>query len=198
MATGELGKGDGGRAHDFGVVGDVVEDSAFRGDLDAVADFQMAGEAALARDRDVIAKLGGTGNPDLGDEQAMFADLHVVPDLDQVIDLGPLAYHGFAEGGAVDCGASADLDVIFDPDNADLRDFVMLAAVRGKTIAIGSDHDTAVDNAAVANASAVIDDHVGINDAVVANHRAGFDGDILENRHVVPDDDVLADDREMA
>src|SRR5205807_5543977 len=161
-------------------------------------DFQMAGEAALAGDGDVIAKLGRASDANLGDEQAMFADLHVVPDLDQIIDLGPLTNHSFAERGAVDCGASADLDVIFDSDNADLRDLVMLAAVRGKTIAIGPDHDTAMDNAAVADAGAVIDDDVGINDAVLANHRAGFDGDILENRHVVPDDDVLADDRERA
>src|SRR5207302_10182254 len=106
--------------------------------------------------------------------------------------------HRFAEGGAVDCGASADLDIVFDSDNADLRDLVMFAAVRSKAVTVGANDDPAMDNAAVADASAVIDDDVGINDAVVANHRAGFDRDILENRHVVPNEDVLADDRERA
>src|SRR2546423_14678445 len=80
----------------------------------------------------------------------MFADLHVVPDLDKIIDLGPLAYHGFAERGTIDRGASADLDVIFDSDNADLRDFVVLAAVRSKAVTIGADYDAAMDVAACA------------------------------------------------
>src|SRR2546423_4843160 len=128
----------------------------------------------------------------------MFADLHVVPDLDKIIDLGPLAYHGFAERGTIDRGASADLDVIFDSDNADLRDFVVLAAVGSKAVTIGADYDAAMDDAAVADPGAVVDHNVRINYAVVANHRAGFDGDILENSDVVPDDDVLTDDREMA
>ena len=56
----------------------------------------MARKPALARDGNMIAQLGRTGDTDLRDKQAMLTDFHVVPDLDQVIDLGPLAYHGLA------------------------------------------------------------------------------------------------------
>ena len=38
VTSGELGERHGGRTHDFGVVGDVVENGAFGGNLDAMAD----------------------------------------------------------------------------------------------------------------------------------------------------------------
>src|SRR5947207_1906611 len=99
----------------------------------------------------------------------MFPDLHVVPDLDQVIDLGPLAYHGFAERGAVDRRSGADLDVVLDPDNADLRDLVVLTLVRSKAIAVRANDDATVNDATITNPGAVVDDGVRIDDAVVAD-----------------------------
>src|SRR4051812_13969689 len=101
MAPGELGEGNSRRAHHFSVVGDISEDSTLGGNLDAVPNLEVAGKSTLAGNGDVIAELGRTGDADLRDEQAMFPDLHVVADLDQVIDLGPLAYHGFSESRAV-------------------------------------------------------------------------------------------------
>ena len=65
MAAGEFVEGHGGRAHDFGVVGHVCEHGAFRGDLDPVPNLEVAGETALARDKNVIAQLGGAGDADL-------------------------------------------------------------------------------------------------------------------------------------
>src|SRR5947207_10417633 len=142
----------------------------------------MAGETALAGDGDVIAELSGTRDANLRDEQTMFADFHVVPDLDQVIDLGPLTYHGLAECGAVDRSSGANLHIVFDPDDPDLRDLVMFASVRGKAVAIRTNHDAGMNDAAVADARAIVNDDVRINDAVVANHRDDLDGDLLETR----------------
>ena len=184
LAPGEFLEGHGGGAHDLGIVGHILEHSAFRGDLDAMANLEMAGESALSRDENVIAQLGGAGDADLRDEQAMLPDLHVVPDLDQIVDLGPLAYHGFAQGRPIDRGPGADLDVVLDPDDADLRDLVMLALVHGKAVAIGADDDARVNDAAPANARAIVNDDIGINDRIVAERGAGFDRDPLENRDV--------------
>ena len=141
MPPRKLGESDGGRAHHLGIVGHVVEDGAFRRDLDAIANLEMAGKAALAGDRDIIAELGGTGDAHLRNKQAMFPDLHVVPDLDQVIDLGPLADHGLAERCPINRSSGSNLDVVLDPDDADLRDLVMLALVSGEAVTIRADDD---------------------------------------------------------
>ena len=158
----------------------------------------MAGKTTLAGDRDVIAKLGGAGDPDLRNEQAMFTDLHVVPDLDEIIDLCPLAYYGFTESGTIDRSSRADLDVVFDPNNSDLRDLVMFAVVSREAVTVGADDNAAMNDAAVANPRVVVDDDIRINDAIVADRRAGFDGDALENRNVISDHDILSDNGEVA
>src|ERR1041385_5841996 len=127
----------------------------------------------------------------------MFADFHVVPDLNEIIDLGPLAYHGLPQRSAIDRGSRADFDVVFDPDNPDLRNLVMLALMGREAVTIGTNDDTTVNDAAVADAGAVVNSDIGINDAVVADDGAGFDRDALENCDVVSDDDVFADHRDM-
>src|SRR5881227_1234630 len=109
----------------------------------------MAGEPALARHGDVIAKLSRTSDADLRDEKAMLPDLHVVPDLDQIIDLGPLAYHGLAERSPIDRRAGPDLNIVFYPDNPDLRDLVMFTLVRREPVAVRADDDAAVNDAPV-------------------------------------------------
>src|SRR5436190_16561718 len=153
----------------------------------------MAGKSTLACDGNMIAHLGGTGYTDLRNEHAMFADFHVVPDLDQVVDLGPLAYYRFTQGRAIDRRPGADLNVVLDPDDSDLRNLVMLAIVHGEAVSVRADDDTGVNDAPATDAGAIVDDYAGIDDRIVAEGRSGFDRDILENRDVVPDDNILSD-----
>src|SRR5476649_737335 len=108
----------------------------------------MTGHASLAGEHDMIAELGRTGNPDLRHDQTMPADLHVMADLHEVIDLRPFADDGLSEDSAVDGGACTDLDVIFNANNADLVDLGVQTALGGETIAVGSDHGPAVEDAA--------------------------------------------------
>src|SRR2546423_691060 len=127
----------------------------------------------------------------------MLSDLHVVTDLDEVIDLCSLADDGFAEGSPIDRCSRANFDVVFDLDNPDLRDLVMSAGVSREAVTVGTDDDAAVNDAAVPDATAIVDHDIRINDAVIADDRTRFDRDVLENRDVVSDDHVLSDDREM-
>ena len=69
---------------------------------------------------------------DLGDQHAMPADLHIVADLDQIIDLAAFADHRVAQRAAVDGGAGADLDTVLDDDAAQLRNLDMARRRRGK------------------------------------------------------------------
>src|SRR5205085_119667 len=122
--------------HHFHAAGAVFEHCAFRGDLHAAADFQMSREARLSGDGDVIAELRRSRDADLRHEEAVLPDAHVVADLHEVVDLRSFADDGFAEGGAIDGGAGADLDVVLDPHDSDLRNLVMTAAVRRETVAV--------------------------------------------------------------
>ena len=58
----------------------------------------------------------------------MFPDHHVVRDLDQVVDLHALLDPGAAKARAIDRGAGADLHVVVDLHDPDLRDFLLGAA----------------------------------------------------------------------
>src|SRR4051812_19365699 len=127
----------------------------------------MAGETTLAGDGDVIAKLRRAGDADLRNKQAMFSDFHIVPDLDEVINLSPLTYHRFTKRGPIDRSSRADLDVVFNSNNSNLRDLVMFAAMSREAVTVGAEDNPAMNDAAVANPRAVVNDDIRINDAVV-------------------------------
>ncbi len=57
----------------------------------------------------------------------MTADDDVVGDLDEIVDLGPLADDRVAIGAAIDRRSGADLDVVLDDHAADLRRLEMPA-----------------------------------------------------------------------
>jgi hypothetical protein len=105
----------------------------------------------------------------------MLPNFDVVPNLHQVVDLGPLAYDRFAKRGAVDRRACSDLDIVLDPHDSNLRNFVVLALIQGEAVTIRADHDPRVEDAAPANARPIVDDHIWINDAVITDIRPDFD-----------------------
>src|SRR6516225_8215362 len=76
-----------------------------------IADLSLVLDARLARHDDVITRLAAAGDADLAAEHVMAADLVVVPDHDQVVDLGSLADPRGLEGGAVDRAIGPDLHV---------------------------------------------------------------------------------------
>src|SRR5205085_5816936 len=103
-----------------------------------------------------------------------------VADVDEVAELGARADDGGAEGGALDGAVGADLDVVFEHDVAGLRDFVVDAAAGGIAEAVNPDRRAGVDGDAVAQDAAVINDRVGVKDAIApdfnlrADERAGI------------------------
>ena len=65
LSPGKFIEGHRRRAHDLRIVGHIFEHGTLRRNLNAVADLEMAGESALARDENVIAQLGGAGDANL-------------------------------------------------------------------------------------------------------------------------------------
>ena len=124
----------------------------------------------------------------------MFADLHVVADLHQVVELDPPADDGRIRLGAVDAGVGPDLHVVFDDHVAQLRNFVVSPLrVRSEAETVGPDDcagmedataadaaafvnfDPRVEDGAFADANSVADVNLGIELAAVADFRSGFD-----------------------
>ena len=84
----------------------------------------MTDHTSLGSDNDFVADAGTARNSALTDEHAVFAELHVVRYLYQVIDLRASAYPRDAKGGSIDCRVCADLAIGLNMHDADLRYFV--------------------------------------------------------------------------
>src|SRR3989442_985130 len=116
--------------------GEVGRHAALRGDHGPVADADVVGDPHLPRQHHAAPKLRGPRDADLGHEDRVLTHLHVVPDLDEIVDLGPPADDGIAEGRAVDRGVGADLHVVLDDDAARLRNLAVARAAAA-TAALG-------------------------------------------------------------
>ena len=88
----------------------------------AGADMDMIGDARPgppSTAKSSITELPAT--PTWATRHAMAADLHIVGDLDQIIELAAFADHRVAQRAAVDGGGGADLDPVLQDDAAQLR-----------------------------------------------------------------------------
>ena len=134
------------------------------------------------------------GNAHLADEQIVFADLTVVPDLHQVVDFCPRANARSHEGSAVDGGAGANFDVVGHLDTAEL--WHLHVASFGQAIAetIGANYRIRVNDDAIADDGIVVENHVGIDCDVVAKAAAPADDGAAVNLAAGADDRILAHD----
>ena len=103
----------------------------------------------------------------------MCPHLDVVGNLHEVVDFSPTAHVGAAHCGAIHASVGANLHIVFDGDDTNLWNFLIAIGRRRKTEAIGPNHASAVQDDAVADATLLVDAHVGVNRAVVA-HRGVF------------------------
>ena len=128
----------------------------------------MAAEADLASEGDIVADAGAAGDADLGAEDAVLANGHIVADLDEVVDFGAALNPSAAETGAVHSGVGADLDIIIDLHSAGLRDFLLFSVAELVSESIRPDHDSAVEDDAVADTAALADCDLRVKVAVFA------------------------------
>src|SRR5262249_43729079 len=118
---------DGGRAEHLMPIGDIAMHTGLGPDDDPIADPCVVLDSGLTGHDHVVARLAAPGDPDLAAEQIVPADLVVVADHDQVVDLGPLADPRGLERGAVDRAVRADLDIVTDLEAAGVGDLDVLA-----------------------------------------------------------------------
>src|SRR6202020_2658411 len=138
----------------------------------AGADRDVVGDAHLATQHGKISHRHAARYADLGDDQAMPSDRAVVSDLDQIVDLGPLADDRIARRAAVDRGVSADLDLVLNNDAPGLRNLLVTARRRQITEPILTNANAGMNNNAVAD-QGVDDSGSGADRAVAADTDVG-------------------------
>src|SRR4030095_6644614 len=107
--------------------------------------------------------------PDLGREQAMPADGHIVADLDLIVDFGALAYDRVAQAATVNGGAGADLDIVLDQHTARLRQLQMpFRPKKNEAVAVLADAAAGMDQHVVAD-QRDLDGAMGADIAVAAD-----------------------------
>jgi hypothetical protein len=119
---------------------------ALRCDDCAVGDFNVTGNADLARYRNTFAHSRATGDASLRHDHGIFSDHDVVRDLHKIIDLYALLDPRPSKPCSIDRGVRADLYVIVDLDNAALLNFFLSAIDHFETETIGTDYHAAVNN----------------------------------------------------
>ena len=87
----------------------VANDSGLCRDLGPGTNLDMADHSTLSTKLGPLSDTSRTGNAHLGDDQGARPHMHVVGDMDQVVDLGALPDHRTADGAAVDGTVGSNL-----------------------------------------------------------------------------------------
>src|SRR5215467_6652197 len=128
----------------------------------------------------------------------MLADLDVVADLHQVVDLRASADDGSAQHRAVDRGVGADVHVVLDHDDADLRDLAMPGAIEDVAESVATDDGAGLNVHAAAEPDALAQHDPWMEHRVFTDLDAGSDVHHRMDAGAWPDDRARADHRQRA
>jgi len=117
----------------------------------------------------MLAHLGTPRDPYLGRDYRMFADSHIVGNLDEVINFRAALNDRLAQSRAIYCGIRANLNVIFHHDNAHLWNLDAILTAAGIAEAIAANHRTGMHDHAITHTASVPNYHVGMKYAIGSN-----------------------------
>jgi len=113
-------------------------------------------------------------------------DLYVVRDLDEIINLGALTNHSAPETSPVDARVRADLNIVLQNNNADLRHLLLPPIDKFKTKSIRSNYRIRLKNNSLAQ------------HAALANRSIHMDHTVLPYLNIPSDDRARTDDSPTA
>ena len=159
----------------------------------------MVRDADLSREETVVPHLRSACDACLGRGNGILADLHVVADLDQVVEFHAPADDRRVGLGPVDAGVGADFHVVFDDDVAQLRNLVEAACgIGNEAEAVGADHRTRMQDAAAADHAPLVNLDTRVEDRSVADGHAVTDIDLGIDLAVGADAGSRLDNGEIA
>ena len=118
----------------------VSENPSLPGDPRAVSNRDMAANSRLACQNAAVTDARRAGDANLRHDQAEATDFHVVPDLNEIVDLRSIADHRVVDAPSIHRGVGADLYVV--PDNApsNVGNLGVLSSTEYVAESIGPDH----------------------------------------------------------
>lgn len=87
-------------------------DQRHAGQMDMVGDVEVAGHSGGAPKHTMTADPGAARNANLGRHGTVIANVNVMGDLDEIIQLHAIADHGIVQRAPVDGGIGADFHVV--------------------------------------------------------------------------------------
>ena len=157
----------------------------------------MASDADLAGQDHAVLDDGCARDSDVREEQAAAADLAVVGDVHEIVDLGASTDARRAEARAVDGGVRADLDIVLQNDPTDLRR-LLPSAVEVEAEPVGAKHGARVHDAALAHLGPRVQDRARHELGARADLGEGSDEGARVHAHPVAEDRAGAHDRGRA
>src|SRR6266581_564019 len=162
---------------------EILRNPSLRADQRAVGDLNVPNNSRLASNHHSFANPDAPGNPGLRRNHGVFSDHNVVGHLHQIINLRARLNPGPTEARPIDRRVRADLHVIVDLDNSDLRHFLLTLRRHFETESVCTNHGAAVQNHSRPEPAAFPNCYSRINHAAVTDN------------DVVPDVTPGADDR---
>ena len=105
----------------------MTDDPGLRSDLRVVADIDMSAETYLSANHAPVAYLRRTGDAYLSRHDGVFANLDVVRDLDEVVELNTFTDNGRIHHRAIDGRIGSHFYIVFKHDITELRNLFILA-----------------------------------------------------------------------
>ena len=179
----------GNSAGKHGSRGDVLRNPRLRTDGRALADLDMIDDSNLPGESYILAQLRAARDTSLRRDHRILPNLNVMRDLHQIVDFRAAANHRAAQRRAVDGGVGADLHIVLDDDDADLRDFDSRCAPPRVTETIAADNDPGMENDPLSDAATLAHHHIGMK------HGSHTDAHILTQIDTGEKHRALADPR---
>ena len=148
---------------------DVRCDTRLAARFDAFADSKVPGHTGLTAKDNIIFHNSATRYANLGAQDAVFADDHVVGHLHEIINLGAFTDNRAAETSAIDRAVRADLDIVTNFNDANLGHLLMTTLHKLVAKAIGPNHHTGVQAHAVRQTALSSQHYPGHQPAIFSN-----------------------------
>src|SRR6266446_1656677 len=152
-----------------------------------IAKAHLSANDAVVLDNHAAADAGLSGN------NHMFADVAVMADVNQIVQLRTAPNARATQGASIHTGISAQLDIVFYDYCADLRKFVVTLILANIAKTVRANNYTRVQNHSVPDGDVIINHDVRMNDTIAANRYVVANTHSGENLRTDTDAAGLAD-----
>ncbi len=176
-----------GRNAGIGTRTQIARNPRFRGHPDPRGNVDMSGKAHLSAHLAPSTNGCRTGDANLTGHDAPGSNTDIMTNLDLIIQLHASLDNRIPQRAAIDAGVGSNLNIILQHHTTGLRNLQMLTTCPCITEAIRADDGPSLQDHAVSQLRAILNDDIGVNDAIPS------DTNPMTNDHARTNDRMIAD-----